>query len=148
MTKEVNPVLEAAMRADAVQWEIGDALAADDGFDHVLEAVRKADAHKWEIGDALIAETGTRSNPKRYGDRPGDLTLEEWLALPYEEAKGTCPGSPIVMRDVAKELRKHGIEITANQLYRYRDTAEAYPPSSRRADIPWETHWAVAFAHP
>ena len=97
--RSTNAVLEAVKKADACQWEIGDALVAGAGTatNAVLEAAMKADACQWEIGDALIAETGTRRNPKRYGDRPGDLTLEEWLALPDEEADRMecCPGHRI-----------------------------------------------------
>jgi hypothetical protein len=105
-------------------------------YSHTLEAVAKADAQQWEIGDALIAETGTRAIPKCYDH----ITMEEWLALPYEEAKDIHLGRPILMSHVANELRKHDIEITAQQLNQYRDTAEAFPPSQRRAGVPWAAH--------
>jgi hypothetical protein len=77
-------VLAAVRAADFAQWDIGDALVRhvdSENFAVVLAAVEQADAKQWGIGDALIAETGTRENPKCYGELPGYLTFEQWLEM-------------------------------------------------------------------
>jgi hypothetical protein len=108
-------------------------------FRAVAEAAKLIDANKWEIGDALIVETGTRDNPKCYGDRPGYLTFEQWLALPDDvAARSPLPDTPIPMSDVVKELRAHGLETNVRRLHQLRDIAEAFPPSQRRAGISWD----------
>jgi flagellar biosynthesis GTPase FlhF len=85
-------------------------------FPLTLAAIKTADRNQWAIGDALLAECGP---PSKDGVRDGSYTK---------------------LKEAAEYLLGNGYEYAANTLAQFRDIADAFSPSNRRAAVAWGVH--------